>query len=87
MILDQRGKFEMIRVFTAFAFVLVCSQLLPSEAFAQDLSMCTASFPVACCKQSYAKYGPFGTLTGAAREARNNDMRVCVDRLAKKKSR
>ena len=77
----------MLRGSISLALASICSQLLLSEASAQDLSQCTASFPLACCKQSYAKHGPFGSLTGAAQEARNYDMRVCVDRLAKKKSR
>ncbi len=70
-----------------FALAIICLPALNGIASAQDLSMCTASFPVACCKESYAKHGPFGTATGAAKQAREFDMRVCVDRLAKQKTR
>ncbi|QJS41058.1 hypothetical protein [Bradyrhizobium diazoefficiens] len=50
--------------------------------------MCTtAGFPLTCCKESYAKHGPFGTSYGAAKAARDADMVACQVRLANRKSR
>jgi hypothetical protein len=58
-----------------------------TSASAQDLSMCTANgFPVSCCQQSFKQYGPFGGQTGAAKEARMFDLRVCEERTAQKKA-
>jgi hypothetical protein len=53
---------------------------------AQDLSMCIANnFPVSCCQQSFKKYGPFGSQTGAVKEARMNDLTACQARAAQMK--
>jgi hypothetical protein len=53
---------------------------------AQDLSMCTSNgVSVSCCQQSFKQYGPFGGQTGAAKEARMFDLRVCQERTAQKK--
>lgn len=69
------------------AGTVFCQPMFAAGVFAQDLSVCTSTFPVACCKESYAKHGPFGTLSGSARRARGSDMRACVDRLARQKAR
>ena len=59
--------------------------LLPRTAVAQDhLALCTsAGLPVTCCKESYAKHGPFGTARGPAKQAREADMAACQARIAK----
>ncbi|GAB9155359.1 hypothetical protein BDS110ZK25_53430 [Bradyrhizobium diazoefficiens] len=76
------------------AIALACFTLglvssAPRTASAQShLSMCTtAGFPLTCCKESYAKHGPFGTSYGAAKAARDADMVACQVRLANRKSR
>src|SRR5258705_13738220 len=57
---------------TAFA-------LASTGAFAQDLSMCTnLGNSVKCCKQSYDKYGAFGTAYGQAKAMRQADMAKCM---------
>lgn len=68
------------------ALAVFCLPILATAASAQDLSVCTSTFPLACCKESYAKHGPFGTLHGAARRARDADMRACIARLESKKA-
>lgn len=63
--------------------------LVPRTASAQShLAVCTsAGFPLTCCKESYAKHGPFGSAYGAAKAAREADMAACQARLANRKSR
>lgn len=69
---------------TKRVFLTVVILSATSPAFAQDLSMCTSTFPVACCKQSYAKYGPFGSANGQAKENRLAELQACAAKKAKK---
>lgn len=70
-------------------FTLGAVSVAPRAASAQShLAACTsAGFPLTCCKESYAKHGPFGTAYGAAKAAREADMAACQARLANRKSR
>ena len=63
---------------TAFA-------LFSTGAFAQDLSMCTSGGnSVKCCKESVAKYGPFGSVHGKGKRDRLADIQACMAHEAKK---
>lgn len=70
-------------------FTIGAVSLASRTASAQShLAVCTTGgFPLTCCKESYAKHGPFGTAYGAAKAARDADMAACQARLANRKSR
>lgn len=71
-----------IVIFSTLATVWLA--ITASAASAQDLSMCTATFPVARCKASYAKYGPFGSAHGNTEAARMAELQACQARKAKR---
>jgi hypothetical protein len=60
----------------AVAALVAVSFVMPAHA--QDLTICTAAgYSAACCKASYAKYGPFGSANGNQKKARRADLEHC----------
>jgi hypothetical protein len=76
---------HMKHIILAGLFGIFSAASFSTASLAQDLSMCTATYPVSCCKNSYAKFGPFGGANGEAKERRRAELDACAAKQKTKK--